>query len=125
MVAPFSTWNDDAKISVPVAIKKNRKFLSIRKAIIFADNNYFNLFLITWLAGSPKTSLRNPYQTVLKESNAKLYFPNLSPTQVVGKEIFLMTTIRATITGVVKDIKENTDFTFKTFMAYATLEKLL
>jgi ABC-type antimicrobial peptide transport system permease subunit len=67
--------------------------------------------------------LRNPYQTVLTESNAKLYFPNLSPAQVVGKEIFFDDTIRASITGVVKDIKENTDFTFKTFMAYATLEK--
>jgi predicted permease len=121
-VVPFRTWNDDAKISVPVS-KKEPNIFKHQKNIIFADSNYFNLISYTWIAGSPKTSLRNPYETVLTESNAKLYFPNLSPTQVVGKEIFFNDTVRATISGVVKDTKENTDFTFKTFMAYATLEK--
>ena len=121
-VVPFRTWNGDAKISVPFN-KKEPKVFKHQQSIIFADSNYFNLVSYTWIAGSPKTSLRNPYQTVLTESNAKLYFPNLSPVQVVGKEIFFDDTIRASITGVVKDIKENTDFTFKTFMAYTTLEK--
>lgn len=121
-VVPFRTWNGDAKISVPID-KKEPKVFKHQQNIIFADSNYFNLISYIWIAGSPKTSLRNPYQTVLTESNAKLYFPNLSPTQVVGKEIFFNDSIRATITGVVKDIKENTDFTFKTFMAYATMEQ--
>ncbi len=121
-VIPFRTWNDDAKISVPDN-KKEPKIFKHQLSIVFADSNYFNLVSYTWIAGSPKTSLRNPYQIVLTESNAKLYFPDLSATQVVGKEIFFNDSIRATITGVVKDIKENTDFTFKTFMAYATLEQ--
>lgn len=121
-VVPFRTWNGDAKISVPLD-KKEPKVFKHQQNIIFADSNYFNLISYIWIAGSPKTSLRNPYQTVLTESNAKLYFPNLGPTQVVGKEIFFNDSIRATITGVVKDIKENTDFTFKTFMAYATMEQ--
>src|SRR4029078_1022856 len=118
-VVPLRTWNGDAKISVPVSAK-DPKIFKHQGNIIFADSNYFNLISYTWIAGSPKTSLRNPYQTVLTESTAKLYFPNLNPTHVVGKEIFFNDSIRATITGIVKDIKENTDFTFKTFMAYAT-----
>jgi len=121
-VVPFRTWNGDAKISVPLD-KREPKVFKHQQNIIFADSNYFNLVSYTWIAGSLNTSLRDPYQTVLTESNAKLYFPNLSPAQMVGKEIFFDDTIRASITGVVKDIKENTDFTFKTFMAYATLEK--
>ncbi len=121
-VVPFRTWNGDAKISVPVN-KKEPKIFKHQQSIIFADSNYFNLISYTWIAGSPKTSLRNPYQTVLTESNAKLYFPDLNPAQVVGKEIYFDDTIRATITGVVKDIKQNTNFTFKTFIAYATLEQ--
>jgi putative ABC transport system permease protein len=121
-VVPFRTWNGDAKISVPVN-KKEPKIFKHQQSIIFADSNYFNLVSYTWIAGSPKTSLRNPYQTVLSEANAKLYFPNLNPAQVVGKEIYFDDTVRATITGVVKDIKQNTDFTFKTFIAYATLEQ--
>ncbi len=120
--APFRTWNGDAKISVSVD-KKQPKIFKHQKNIIFADSNYFNLVSYTWIAGSPKTSLRNPYQTVLTEANAKLYFPNLGPSEVIGKEIYFDDTVRATVTGIVKDIKENTDFTFKTFIAYATLEQ--
>lgn len=122
-VVPFRQWNGDAKISVPVTDKKEPKIFKHQQNIVFADSNYFNLVPYTWIAGSPKTSVSNPYQTVLTESNAKLYFPNLAPAQVVGKEIFFNDTVRATIAGVVKDIKENTDFTFKIFMAYSTLEK--
>jgi putative ABC transport system permease protein len=122
-VVPFRTWNDEAKVSVPLANKKEPKIFKHQQNIIFADSNYFNLVPYVWIAGSPGTSLRNSYQTVLTESNAKLYFPNVSAAQVVGKEIYFNDTIRATITGVVKDITENTDFTFKTFVAYATLEK--
>ena len=122
-VVPFRKWDWDAKISVPVSNKNKFNIFKHEKGIVWADSNYFNLISYTWIAGSPKTSLRNPYQTVLTESNAKLYFPHLTPAQVVGREIYFNDTIRATIMGVVKDIQENSDFTFKTFIAYATLEK--
>ena len=121
-VVPLRTWNSDAKISVPVSAK-DPKIFKHQGNIVFADSNYFNLVSYTWIAGSPKTSLNNPYQTVLTESNAKIYFPNLSPSQVVGKEMYFDDTVRSTITGVVKDLQENTDFSFKIFFAYSTLEQ--
>src|SRR6476660_120790 len=122
-VVPFRTWNSDAKISAPVAGKKEPKIFKHERTIIFTGANYFDLIPHQSIAGSAKTSLRNPYQTVLTESNAKRYYPGLTPAQVVGREIYFDDTVRATITGVVKDLKENTDFTFKTFIAYPTLEK--
>ncbi|MEO7766758.1 MAG: FtsX-like permease family protein, partial [Ferruginibacter sp.] len=90
--------------------------------IVFADSNYFNLIEYKWIAGSPKTSFNKPYQTVITASNAKLYFPKLNATEVVGKQIYFNDTVMTTITGIVKDIPENTDFTFKTFVSYSTLQ---
>ena len=121
-VVPFRTWNGEVKLSVPVAGKDNPVIFKKQKHVVFADSNFFSLLGYEWLSGSIKTSLSRPYQTVLTESNAKLYFPGLSPAQVTGKEIYLDDTITATISGVVKDLKENTDFTFQTFIAYTTLE---
>jgi ABC-type antimicrobial peptide transport system permease subunit len=121
-VVPLRTWEWDGKISVPVAGKPNPIIFKNQKSIVFADSNYFNLVGYNWLAGSPATSLNRPYQTVLTESNAKLYFPGTKVTDIIGREIYFNDTVRATITGVVKDLAANSDFTFKTFIAYATLE---
>ncbi|MEP7108296.1 MAG: ABC transporter permease [Ferruginibacter sp.] len=121
-VVSFRTWDGDAKITVPPTNKKDPVVFKKQRNIVFADSNYFNLLAYEWIAGSPKIAFNQPYQAVLTESNAKLYFPGLNASQVVGKQIFLNDTVKATITGIVKDIKQNTDFTFKTFVAYTTLE---
>ena len=121
-VIPFRTWEDDAKISVPDATKKEPVIFKNQQNIVFADSNYFNLLHYEWVAGSPTASLNKSYQTVLTESNAKLYFPKLAAAQIIGRQLYFNDTITATITGIVKDISVNTDFTFKTFIAYTTLE---
>ncbi len=121
-VVPFRSWNDDAKVSVPQPGKKEAKIFKNESNIVFADSNYFRLIKYDWVAGSPKTSLLNPYQTVLTVSGAQRYFAGLTPTQVIGKEIYINDSVRATISGIVKDLEKNSDFTFKTFIAYSTLE---
>ena len=121
-VVPFRTWDGDVKISVPVADKKETMIFKKQRKIVFADEELLDLVGYQWIAGSAKTSLQEPYQTVLTESSAKLYFPQLSATQVIGKSLYFNDTVRATISGVVKDIEYNTDFTFNTFVSKATLE---
>lgn len=122
MAVPFRTWDSDVKVSVPAEGNKEAVIFKHQNSIVFADSNYFRLLNYNWLAGSLKTSLNEPYQTVLTEPIAKLYFPKLTASQIVGKQILFNDTVTATVTGVVKDLKENTSFTFKTFVAYTTLE---
>jgi putative ABC transport system permease protein len=55
-------------------------------------------------------------------SNAKRFFPKLTPAQIVGKQVYIDDSIGLTVTGIVQDIVANTDFTFKTFVSYTTLE---
>ena len=119
-VSLFTIWDDKTKVSVPLqsAIVVFKK----QKNIVYADEHYFNLFNYKWLAGSPKMSLQQPNQVVLSESNANLYFPGLAPGETIGKEIIFNDTIHTFVSGIVEDFKQNSDFTFKTFVSNASLE---
>jgi len=121
MVVPFYMWNNDVKMSVPgkdgqqVVYKK-------QEHIVFADANYFELIPYTWVTGSATTSLKEAYQLVLTESSAKQYFPGLGPGQIIGKEIIFSDTVRTTVAGIVNDLDQNSDFTFKIFVSRSTIE---
>jgi ABC-type antimicrobial peptide transport system permease subunit len=121
-VVPFFTFNNNPKISVPVINKAEPIVFKNQSGFVYADENYFNLIGYCWLAGSAKTSLQQPYQTVLTQSAAALYFPHLQPEQIVGRHFYLNDTIAVTVNGIVKDITANTDFTFKVFVSKPTLE---
>jgi putative ABC transport system permease protein len=120
VVAPFTT-GDEIRVSVPFPDAARPGVFRKQKDIAYVDNRYFDLIKYSWLAGSPTTSLQEPYQVVLTEKNARLYFPKLNYTDIVGKTIAFNDTVVATITGIVKDIAENTDFYFSTFISRSTL----
>jgi putative ABC transport system permease protein len=98
----------------------NGKDFKNKSDIVYADKNYFDLIHYQWLYGNPQTSLREPFTVVLTESRVQTYFPGLTPMQAVGKDIIYDDTIHATVTGVVADLKGNTDFNFKEFIALST-----
>ena len=76
----------------------------------------------TWLIGSPATALGQPYQVVLTEKNAHLYYPGMAYTDIAGKTLIFDDTVQCTVSGIVKDIKENTDFYFGSFVSRSTME---
>jgi putative ABC transport system permease protein len=122
-VVPFRTWDGPVKITVPGANQSDPVIFKKQEDVVFADENYFNLIGYTWIAGSPVSAVKQPYQTVLTVSRAKQYFPQLTPEQVIGKALVFDDTIRTTVSAVVNDITSNTDFSFKTFISIITLEK--
>lgn len=121
VTAPFYTLYS-GKVSIPNTSDKPVVYKD-EKNIVFANKNYFKLINYTWVAGSPETVLSEPYQTVLTETVAKKYFPKLTDAEIIGKEIILDDTVRTNVTGIVKDLTQNTDFNFTTFISRATLEK--
>src|SRR5207253_1054306 len=92
--------SDDEKVSVPHEKANNPMVFNNQKHIVFADENFFKLFEYKWIVGNPKTSLQQPYQVVLTESNAKLYFPKLSASEIIGKELYFNDSVRTTVTGI-------------------------
>ena len=87
--------------------------------IALTEPGYFKLLDYTWLAGSPKSALHEPNKVVLTSDQAKIYFPRLSYTDMIGK-IVTYDSIKTTVTGIVQTPVENTDFTFHDFISYST-----
>jgi putative ABC transport system permease protein len=90
---------------------------SIHLQILFADENFFNLFSFPLLYGNPNTVLRDINAAVITESAAMKLF---NSTDVVGKEIQLDADPSAKrlgkpmlITGVVKSIAPNSSIQFE------------
>lgn len=72
---------------------------------ILADSTLFNLFDFKLLAGDKNTALVQPGSVVISQTAAKKYFGNEDP---LGKQVQLTgNKVNSTITGVLKDIPEN------------------
>lgn len=112
----------DFSVKVPEAGTQQEKKLKHQGGVILADKNYFDIFKYKWLAGSPSIALNAPYKAVLTSDKARLYFPHLSPAQVIGKVINYEDTITVQITGVVAPFRQNTDFKFSDFISFSTLQ---
>lgn len=112
---------ENAKVTVKAASTAKTVTYKKQPNVVFADNYYFTFLPYQWLAGSSKTALKDPFEVVLTESRAKEYFPGIAPAQVIGREITYNDSVRTTVSGVVKDLKEITDFTFKDFISLATI----
>jgi predicted permease len=113
-------WVEDHyKVSLPTTSNKQVVYKK-QEHILLADDHYFKIFPYRWLAGKMETSLSDPNKVVLTESRAKLYFPNMSPTQTLGRLLIYNDTVSAVVSGVVQDLDEVTDFTFKEFISIST-----
>ncbi|MGN6401464.1 MAG: FtsX-like permease family protein [Flavisolibacter sp.] len=126
VAAPLNRW-DSYEINVSIAKPGDVKNLVVLNVpnIVFADDNYFELINYEWMSGSPEYSLSQPYQTVLTEQSAKRFFPGLSIDDVVGKEITFNDTVHTIVTGIVQNLKHNTDFNFQIFVSRATEKALI
>jgi putative ABC transport system permease protein len=126
LVAPIHTMDphpneDPVKVSIAYPNAAQPKILKNQNDFAATDTRLLDLLGYTWLLGSPATALSQPYQVVLTERNAHRYYPGLAYNDILGKTLTFNDTLQATITGIVKDIKVNTDFYFGTFLSRATL----
>jgi putative ABC transport system permease protein len=116
-VVPFFTTGG-VNVLIPNKTDVPTKFKN-QDNLVLADGRYFKLLKYNWLAGSAKTALNEPYQVVLTSTQAKIYFPRLSYSQMMGKTV-IYDTIKTTVTGIVQTPIENTDFYFHDFISYST-----
>lgn len=113
-----------AKVEIKGGVNQHKVF-DTGNNFVFADSSFFKVFPIyEWLEGSAESSLNDPYKVVLTESRAKIYFGELPLDQIIGKEITYRDSLHFSISGIVADIKENTDFRFTDFISYSTGERL-
>jgi putative ABC transport system permease protein len=115
------------KVAIPEGDKIIKRFFpsnepGVASPVILAEPQYFEIFKYDWLAGNPKTALNEPFQVVISENEAGKYFGNMPLDRVMGKTIIYDDSLRLTVTGIVKDWNKNTDFNFRDFISYSTIQ---
>jgi predicted permease len=121
-IAEILQYNDNNfKVSIPQGNSLPAQVFKKQENIAFTNDRYFEIFPHQWIAGSESTALRNPYKLVLSESYAKRYFPGILPEKLIGKTVAFSDTILTTITGIVQDLKANSDFEYKAFISLPTI----
>lgn len=78
--------------------------------VVATLSDYFDLLPYQWLVGNKEKALDNPDAIVLTEERAKLYFPYLNPSQVIGERIVYDDTIIRQVTGVIKNLNYPNSF---------------
>ncbi len=90
----------------------------------YAEPTFFSIFNFPFLAGNPKTALKDPNGAVLTEATAEKYF-ELGPgnyQDAIGKTIRFENKYSYTVTGILKNIPPNTDFPLDVVASYSALQ---
>jgi putative ABC transport system permease protein len=120
-VAQFHNINP--MITIPGEHGQVRQILKIDGGrwndVVLAEPQYFDIFKYQWVKGDPAT-LKEPYHVVLTTGAAERFFGHSDPEAVLGRTLIYDDSVRVTVTGLVKDLDQVTDFTFTQFISYAT-----
>jgi putative ABC transport system permease protein len=92
----------------PMLVKKGDQTL-FEPYGAYADHTLFDVFTLPFVAGDPKTALKEPNTMVISESMAHKYF---NSTDVIGKSLLTSNTENFLITGVIKDLPPQSHFHF-------------
>jgi len=85
---------------------------------MWADSTLFSVFSFEMVQGDPETALQDPYTVVITEEIAEKYFGSENP---IGKNLTVHFDTEYTVTGVIKNIPDNTHFTADFFGSFSTL----
>ncbi|HLF33404.1 MAG TPA: ABC transporter permease, partial [Cyclobacteriaceae bacterium] len=87
--------------------------------IFFAGSSFFRIFSIPLVKGVDSLVLKEPNTIVLSQSMARKYFGDEDP---MGKILVGNGSLNLKVTGVFKDLPENTHMKFDALMSFATFE---
>jgi putative ABC transport system permease protein len=91
---------------------------------IAVDNSFLSMFSYDLVAGDQRTALQRPHTVVITASAANRYFGTKpgDPASAVGKAMNIGTdTIPFKVTGVIKDVPENSHLSFDVLVSYVTM----
>ena len=86
--------------------------------MLFADSSFFKVFDVEIVKGDAETSLVPPKAVMISESQAKVYFGDDDP---MGKTLFFNEQLPFVVTGVFKDIPENSSIDFDFLLSWSTM----
>lgn len=85
----------------------------------YADQALFDMLQLPFIKGNPATAFKDPHSLVINEKTARLFFGEEDP---IGKTLKVDNRDPYTITGVMKNLSENTSFDFEWLAPYVIYE---
>lgn len=98
-----------------------KEIIKQEQSVYYAEPDFFDIFDIPWLAGKPKQALSEPNTVALSQTMAEKFFG--TPGKAIGKSILLGDKTTLKITGVFKDMPENSSFPLNVVISYQTFYK--
>jgi putative ABC transport system permease protein len=89
------------------------------KRFLYADSAFFNIFSFPLQKGSATEALNGPRRIVISESMARKYFGDEDP---MGKTLRVANSEDYTVTGVMRDIPENSQLRFDFVASFSSLD---
>jgi putative ABC transport system permease protein len=86
----------------------------------FADPSIFDMFTFPFIKGDPETALSQPFSLVITEEMAEKYFGDEDP---IGETLAVDTQFDFSVTGVIKNIPQNTHLQFDFLVPLTLLEQ--
>lgn len=86
--------------------------------MFIADPSFLSMFSFPFVAGDPATALNEGRSIVISESMAKKYFGRADP---IGKSVTLNRQLPLKVTGVFKDVPENSHLKFDMLISFLTM----
>jgi len=119
-VSELKNLKIDNKV-IPVENRYRNQAFAHHAKVIYADKDYFKVFNFPLSRGNIESALDEPYALLISESAAKKYFNDPSP---IGQSVILNEEIDCHITGILKDVPQNTQLYTDFVLSYATLERM-
>lgn len=98
-----------------------RAKLFLEKEMYYSEPSIFKIFDFPLIQGDYNTALAEPYSVVLSKEMADKYFGNENP---IGKTVRFKNKYDLKITGVLKEISQNSNFIPKILISFSTLEAI-
>lgn len=115
-VARIATFEDGL---ITIKTDATDKKFKEKEGTAFTESSYFDIFNFPLVQGNIATALTEPNTAVITESLAKKYFGS---TDAVNKMFRLDNKIDFKITGILKDLPENSDQKCGIYLSYSTLK---
>lgn len=92
------------------------------KRFFSADTTFFEIFDFPFLAGNPRTALKEPMNLVITRDMAIKYFGSVR--EAIGKSLKINDQSYITVNGVIENVPSNSHFTFDFLVSYVTMKQI-
>jgi len=96
--------------------KNGTDWIKTQERVYYAETDFFNIFNMSWLTGTPQTALSDPNTVALSETMAKKFFGTTE--NAMGKSIVYENKVNLKVTAIFKDMPANSSMPFQVIISY-------